>query len=179
MTAASEKSSVEFTEFGAIYRPGNGHVIEYKKVGGIFYHKDTPDAVVRALEHARSTRQRIRIYYGDTQTGRDWHEEHDVEGTIGNSMGPLRVPLLIRNRRSTGGPALLDHCIVKIKATGSGRILYQHPNYSAGTFTVREISRDDDLRAKGYTHGVQVDGQNHGNFKSLAAAQRYVRRMIG
>ena len=38
MSAASEKSSVEFTECGAIYRPGNGHVIEYRNIGNIYYH---------------------------------------------------------------------------------------------------------------------------------------------
>jgi hypothetical protein len=29
----------------------------------------------------------------------------------------------------------------------------------------------------GYTHAVDVDGGNHANFKSLAAAQKYVRKM--
>jgi hypothetical protein len=123
---------VEFTDTGAIYRPGNGNVIRYKRVNGIFYHVETPDAVVKALEHARASRQRIRVYYGDSKTGRDWLEEHDVEGYVGNSTGPLKVPLLIYNRRCHGGGALLDHCIVKVKWTRGG-VLYQHPAYDAGT----------------------------------------------
>jgi hypothetical protein len=181
MSATSEKSSVEFTTTGAIYRPGNGHVIEYRRIGGIFYHADTPDAVVRALEQARSNHQRIRIHYGDTKTGRDWLEEHDVEGTIGNSTGPLKVPLLIHSRRSMGGPAILDNCIVRIKLT-SGTVLYQHSKYHTGTFSIRESGPHEEvhgekLLALGYTHGVDHDGTNHANFKSLAAAQRYVRRM--
>lgn len=181
MSVASEKSSVEFTESGAIYRPGNGNVIEYRKVGGIFYHADTPDAVVRALEQARSSRQRIRLYYGDTQTGRDWLEEHDVEGYIGHSTGPLKVPLLIPNRRSHGGPALLDHCIVRIKWSKGG-VLYEHPTYHTGTLTIRQIGPNEEVHGEklldlGYTHAVDHDGSNHANFRSLATAQRYVRRM--
>lgn len=181
MSAASEKSSVEFTESGAIYQPGNGHTIQYKKVANIYYHIETPDAVVWALEHARSSRQRVRIYYGDTQTGRDWLEDHDVEGTIGNSMGPLKVPLLIHSRRSMGGPALLDHCIVRIKLT-AGTVIYQHPQYHTATLTLRDISPNEVVHGEklldhAYTHAVDLDGQPHANFKSLASAQRYVRRM--
>jgi hypothetical protein len=174
---------VVFNDNGAIYRPGNGRVIRYRKVGGIYYHANAPDAVVEALEQARARRQRIRIHYGDARTGRDWLEEHDVEGRFGNSMGPLKVPLLIHNSRSHGGSALLDHCIVRIKTTGNrGRVLYKHPRYHAGSFSIREIGAADachgeNLRRKGFTHAVDVDGQNHANFRSLAAAERFVRRM--
>jgi len=181
--AARAKTGVVFTDNGAIYRPGNGHTINYRKVGGIYYHARTPDAVVQALEQVRASHQRIRIYLGDAKTGRDWLEEHDVEGCIGNSMGPLKVPLLIYSCRSHGGSALLDHCIVRIKITGNrGRVLYQHPRYHAGTFSIRGIGPadarpGDNLHSKGFTHAVDVDGQNHANFRSLAAAERFVRRM--
>lgn len=188
MTASAEKSAVVFTPSGALYTVPNGNVIEYKKVNGVFYHVDTADAVVRALEQARSCRQRIRIYYGETDpskadVGRDWLEEHDVEGYIGNSLGPLKVPLLVHNRRSHGGGALLDQCIIKIKWT-SGGIIYRHPRYNHGQFTIREIGPEDafhggGLREQGYTHAVDVDGKNHANFKSVAAARRYLHKMVG
>jgi hypothetical protein len=113
MAIEREKSQVHFSDIGAIYMTGNGNDIRYKKINGIYYHADTADAVVEALERARANCSRIRIYYGDLITGRDWLEEHDVEGYLGNSLGPLKVPLLICNRRSLGGAALLDHCIVK------------------------------------------------------------------
>jgi hypothetical protein len=176
MTATIEKSGVVFTEDGAIYRPGNGHVIQYRKVGSIYYHVDTPDAVVRALEQARSTRRRIRIYLGDSQTGRDWLEEHDVSGYVGNSLGPLKVPLLVFNRRSFGGGAILDHCVIKIKWT-TGGVLHQHAQYHTGTFTIGDIRLGDRLWDSGFTHHVNVNGQNHANFRSRQAAERYVRKM--
>jgi hypothetical protein len=176
MTAKTEKSGVVFTSAGAIYRPGNGKVIHYRNVGGMFYRVATPDAVVRALEEVRSADVRVRLYYGDRKTGRDWLEEHHVEGYIGCSTGPLKVPLLIYNRRSAGGFALLDHCIVKIKRT-TGSDLYQHPKYHTGTFVVRNLGPDNRHRRKRYTHAVDVDGQNHANFRSQKEADEYVHRM--
>ena len=174
-----EAQGVEFVNDGAeaIYRPGNGNVIRYKRYAGIYFHADTPLEVVQALNTARLARTRIRLYYGDTATGRDWLEEHDVEGTIGNSLGPLKVPLLIPTSRSHGGPALLDHCIVRIKETRSGKVLYRHPTYHTGTFSVREIGPDEtcgnrNLRELGYTVAVDVDGTNHANFQARKAAER-------
>jgi hypothetical protein len=176
--------SVEFLNDGAeaVYKPGNGHTIVYRRFMDVYYHADTPAKVVQALNAARQARTRIRLYYGDTETGRDWLEEHDVVGKLVQSLGPLRVSLLIPTCRSDGGPALLDHCIVKIKETRSGRICYQHPKYHTGTFAIREVGPgemcgNENLRDRGYTHAVMVNGQSHANFKSVAAAQRYVRKM--
>jgi hypothetical protein len=177
---------VEFVNGGAeaVYRPGNGHAIRYKRYAGIYFHADTPPEVVQALNTARLARTRLRLHFGDTVTGRDWLEEHDLEGTIGNSTGPLKVPLLVPTSRSHGGPALLDHCIVQIKETRSGRVLYRHPNYHTGTLAVREIGPNEtcgteNLRALGYTVAVDMDGTNHANFRSRKAAERFVRRMTG
>lgn len=180
--------SVEFLNDGdeAIYEPGNGNTIRYRRYekNGIYFHADTSVEVVRALEAARQARTRIRIRLGDTETGRDWLEEHEVEGTLSSSLGPLRVGLLIHNRRSLGGGAMLDHCIVRIIETRTGRVLYSHPNYYTGTFTIREIGPDEmcgteNLRERGYTHAVDVDGGNHANFRSRKAAERFVKKMTG
>ena len=51
MTAPTEKPGVVFSATGAIYRPGNGNVIEYQKAGGVYYHVDTPNAVVLRKDH--------------------------------------------------------------------------------------------------------------------------------
>ncbi|MCE9530714.1 MAG: hypothetical protein K8T89_06255 [Planctomycetes bacterium] len=182
MAATVNEPGLVSTEEGAIYTLSNGNVIHYRKVNGIFYHAETPRAVVRALENARSCcRRRVRLYYGDAGSGRGWLDVTGMEGSIGNSMGPLKIPILLANRRSHGGPGLLDHCIVKLKWT-TGGILYQHPRYHTGTFTIREIGSEEmcggeNLRAKGYTHAVDVDNQDHANFRSVQAAERYVRRM--
>jgi hypothetical protein len=183
MTTGTHEPAVAFTEDGAIYRLGNGHVIEYRLKNGIYYHSDTPEAVINALELTRSCRRRVRLHYGDAGSGRDWLEEHDVEGYIENSIGPLRVPILVHNRRSHGGGALMDQAIVKIRWT-TGGVLYQHTNYRHGEFCIREIGLEETfhggkLRESGYSHAVDVDGKTQAIFKSMAAARHYLKKMIG
>ena len=103
-------------------------------VDGTHYHQETPTAIVDVLERVRNSGQRIRLHYGDTETGRDWGDVHDVTGRIGRSMGPVKVPILLYNARSMGGGAILDHCIVRIRPAGNdrgaGADLYRHPNYT-------------------------------------------------
>ncbi|MBU2346535.1 MAG: hypothetical protein KJ888_20285, partial [Gammaproteobacteria bacterium] len=99
---------------------------------GIEYHDETPEAVIKILEdNLRNHRQeRLRLYYGDSETGLDWEEVYDVTGYVGHSTGTVKIPLLVHNARSLGGSPILDHCIVKItKTTKPYKVLYQHPKY--------------------------------------------------
>ncbi len=102
-------------------------------INGTHYHEKTSQDVIDVLEEARAKQWRIRVHYGNTLVGEDWNEEYDVTGRIGRSMGPVKVPLLIHNARSMGGPAMLDHCIVRIRFSNwqrDGRDnLYCHPKY--------------------------------------------------
>lgn len=101
---------------------------QYKVVNGTSFHTETPDAVCNILaRYCGNWNQRVRIFLGDTKTGKDWFESYDTIGYIGRSCGTVKIPLLIRNTRSMGGGAILDHCIVKI--TVDKKTVYQHPNY--------------------------------------------------
>lgn len=113
----------------AFERGGGTHIIAYRiAASGTAYHFETPPEVERALERLRRNRDWVHVHYGDIQTGRAWG---DIEtGRIGRSMGQIKVPLVIHNRRCTGGPALLDHCIVWIESSRKGgEVYYRHPNY--------------------------------------------------
>ncbi len=110
----------------------NGRTINYRIVNGTAYHIDTAREIVDILENARQLRWRLRFHWGDVVTGLDWGDEYHVRGYVGRSMGPIKIPLLIYNRRSYGGGAILDHCIVKITTTRGGRVLYVHPSYHKG-----------------------------------------------
>lgn len=113
----------------------NGNVIRYKVVNGTAYHEETADEVVRILENARQSARGVlvRFCYGDTDTGRDWGETCDTTGYIGRSTGSIKIPILIRTINSSGGPGLLDHCIVRVEEKNRGdrhyREAYQHPKY--------------------------------------------------
>lgn len=112
----------------------NGRVVNYQVVNGTYYKQETPELVIQALESARRCKRRVRVVYGDTETGYSWSEVHDVAGYVGRSMGFIKIPLLVHNRRSLGGGGLLDHCILGIRSTlanrdGTYRWYYRHPLY--------------------------------------------------
>ncbi len=99
---------------------------------GTFYHEQTDEKVVQVLNrfmHDRDTR--LRFCFGDADSGKDWEEEMDTVGYIGRSIGDVKIPILLYNKRSSGGGAMLDHCIVKIEYANKkkGGVLYQHPLY--------------------------------------------------
>ena len=156
----------------------------YKIVNGTSYDERTPDAAIDVLENARLNRTRLHISLGETddergQLGRDWLEENDVYGFIGRSTGSIKIPLLIHNRRSLGGPGLLDHCIVRIRlSAGSGRVLYQHPQYHFGAMEIRRKAEPVTL-PDGRVLMVDVlrDGQEQAAFDSVAKAVRYINKL--
>jgi len=149
----------------------------------------TNGLVAEALYSAYTRGRRVRIWYGDTETGRAWLEELDVVGTVHVSTGPRHIPILLANRRSAGGGAILDHCIVKIVDAHNKRTLYEHPTFSTGIFLGGPSSGGyltpavEGLPAE-YTTSVwhrfaDTDYENVANFRSLAAAQRYIDFMTG
>jgi hypothetical protein len=134
---------------------------QYKQTaGGTYYDIETPDNLVKILENARETRKRLKIYLGDNKTGRDWGEEYGKFCTIGRSCGNIKIPLSIANKRSTGGGALLDSCIVKLVDVKTKIVLYQHPNYKPLNI---EIVKSD---LTGYTHNLLIDGNLYSRHKS-------------
>jgi len=100
-------------------------------IDGTTYHDRTPAEVVALLERNRTTsaytRPRLRLEYGDAETGRAWG---DVEtGYVGRSSGPVKVPIILHNLRSMGGGAISDGSIVRISMARGGSVLWQHPTY--------------------------------------------------
>lgn len=157
---------------------------EYKVVNETHYDKRTPDEVIRVLENARQGRYRLHISLGETdnengQLGRDWLEENMSFGYIGRSTGTQKIPLLVHNTRSFGGPGLLDHCIVRIRhTTGRKHVLYQHPQYHHGHITLARLPIPIDIPdGRRLVAGVYRDGENQANFESMDKARRYIDKL--
>jgi hypothetical protein len=150
----------------------------YKHINGTSYHNETPDEVIRVLESARQNRTRLHISLGDTASGRDWLEEFESHGYVGRSMGPVKVPLLVANTRSLGGGSILAHCIVRIRESAGGRVLYQHPDYHHGRLEIRQKTEPVTL-PDGRTLTVDVlrDGELHASFESIEKARRWVQKL--
>lgn len=97
---------------------------EYKVVNDTSYDSRTPDDLVRLLEKVRLEKMRIVIVYGDVETCKPWEEVIANRGRIGRSSGSVKIPILIKTDRSMGGEGILDHCIIQIKESLGGKVLY-------------------------------------------------------
>lgn len=150
----------------------------YKLINGTSYHDETPEEVIRVLENARQSHTRLHISLGDTSSGKDWLEEFEAHGYVGRSMGPIKVPLLIANSRSLGGGAILDHCIVRIRTSAGGRVLWQHPSYHHGQLQIRQKSEPVTLPdGRTLTVNVLRDGEIQAAFENVAQARRYISKL--
>jgi hypothetical protein len=151
---------------------------ECKVVNGTYYDSRTPPEVVNVLEKARLNRTRLHISLGDVVTGRDYLDEFECFGFIGRSIGPSKVPLILPLSRSIGGGAILDHCIVRIRHSSGGRILYQHPKYHHGKIEVRQKDQPIVLEnGRSLLVDVLRDGQTQAAFETVAKAMRYVQKL--
>ena len=149
---------------------------KYKVVNGTSYKENTPDAVINILETARQNGTRVRLFFGNKESGLDWMESYDVIGTIGRSCGNIKIPLLIKKSNSMGGPAILDDCIVKI--TIDKKVVYQHPNYHMPTLGVK--TSDDEKSNSEYPWCVYYTDEASNfkvvvNAKTLSDAQKYLK----
>ena len=141
----------------------------------------TNGLIAETLYSAYKRDVRVRIWYGDIETGHAWLEELDVTGRVGVSMGPIRIPILLSNIRSTGGGGILDHCIVKVQETKSKRVLYEHPTFGRGHFRIGGEPEYDEVPIPVYHYhtGDDKGWQNVANFKIWDQAVRWVDFMTG
>lgn len=149
--------------------------IEPVQVGNLWLDPRTIQPVADALNSAYSSQSRIRVWYGDTLTGKAWQEEHDVLGYVGRSTGKWKVPLLIANARSMGAPAMLDHCIVRVDRIEDRRTLYRHAAFHTGLFQARVIPAD----IPDYAEAVALEGSILARFRKAGGGQRWLDFMNG
>ncbi len=152
----------------------NGHTSEYKLIEDgqnlpIAYHLATNDKLVAVLEHCRKNRIRIKINIGDIETGKSWNEEFDTSGYIGLSKGyQARFPILVNNSRSMGGGSLMDHCILQVKESKGGKVLYQAENFYHSNF---EIKQEENQQNPAYQYSLYIDGKLYSKHKTIQSAE--------
>lgn len=145
----------------------NGTTVTYRvSEDSTYYPEGTSDELIEILEKARFNRTRLKIYLGNAKTGKDWMEEDSKLGKIGRSMGPIKVPILIKTVHSHGGEVIPTNCIVKLVTSPSGIVLYQHPEYHQPKM---EILGDGDGK---YSHAIVIDGDVYSRHESWRSANR-------
>ncbi|WP_162577704.1 hypothetical protein [Variovorax sp. PBL-H6] len=129
-----------------------------------------------ALEAAFKTRYAVRLWFGDTKTGRAWPEQDHVIGQIGRSAGKRKLPLLA----SADGEAELqieDQCIVRIDLAAPGTLpgssVYRHQAFHTGDWAVSASDK------RGYAEDVLNDGKVLARFKQNGAGARYIDFLTG
>lgn len=137
------------------------------------YDPETPEAVQRVLNLSMCNDARLRLYCGDTTTGRSWLEEYDTIGRVSRTMGPLKSPLLLVNRRSHGGGIILSGAIIGIQNAQTKAWLYRHPKFHVPELTAR------DSEMEGFETEVLVESKVHARFKTRARADAWMQFMRG
>ena len=137
-----------------------------------WHHPDALPEVCKVIDRCLVSGARVRLFYGDTNTGREWGEENDVLGTIGRTSGPLKSPILVpKGERS--GTTILEHCLVKIMNADTRRVLWVHDRYQAPVFSITE-----DHTPK-LPFNATMDGISKARFASFAKAAAWVAFMSG
>jgi hypothetical protein len=138
-----------------------------------WHHPAALPEVCKIIDRCIKNGTRVRLFYGDTDTGREWGEENDVLGTVGRTAGPLKSPILV-SKGGCSGAAILEHCILKIMDADTRRVLWVHDRYQAPVFSIRE----DDKYPK-LPFAASMDGQTCARFTSFAKAAAWVAFMSG
>ena len=132
--------------------------------------------VLSSLVHSD---RRVRIWYGDIETGRSYNDIYDVTGRIERSTGKIAIPILIKNSRSYGG-ALFDDYIVRIDDIKEKRTLYRLDNFHIEDMKVYELFGDAN-----FNYQVAKLSEDSGEWEVLASfkteqqAHNYVAFMRG
>lgn len=132
------------------------------------FSDNTNDKVKQVLTSCYNRKNRIRIVYGDVNTGISWLDDYEVLGYVGKSTGTKPIPLLINNSRSFGGGSILTSSILKIVDIQTKQVLFQHENYVMPVLT-KELSSHND-----YLYDVIHNGELVARFKTEKQANNYI-----
>jgi len=146
---------------------------QIRQPSGTWYHASTPPAVIAILERAISIGSRLRLWFGDTETGKASDQKYDVVGFIGRGASQISLPLLLPSIDSHGGVPISDHQIVAI-ARGPGNVFaYEHPTLDLGIWTKGPADSED------YIEATFVDGEMWSQHRSPGQADHLIEFMTG
>lgn len=140
-----------------------------------YFDTEGNENVLKILEDANRNHTKLRVWYGDKKTGRDWGEIYDTFGYIGRSCGTKKIPLLLKRKDSMWGGAILADCIVKI--TIDKKCVYQHPMFNQPKYRIEEASKS--LQKNGYGFSVFAGDSNIFNCKTRKQAENEVAFHLG
>lgn len=158
-------------------------------LSGTYYPADTDIAAISAMEYARLSDHRVRVFIGYTEAyrgqggtegkpGEVWPQEYDVTGYIGRTTGQVKSPILLHSKASSGGGIISADCLLGLRlTTGACAWLYKHPNFDLGVWEVKDATgckRDD-----GNHFEVFHNNKVHARFNTAQKAINFIAFMEG
>lgn len=101
----------------------NGTCDDVRNVLGEVYQK-------RSLKSTR-----LRIWYGNTETGRAWNDTFNVAGYIGRSASRHPQPVVQQFKSAMQGEVLSTDKIIRIDIVETGETVYRHKHFHVPAFT--------------------------------------------
>lgn len=150
----------------------------YLKEGKMEVYNQVDEKLMRILNNSRKYGFRVRIWYGDGKTGEAWNEEYDVVGRVGRSNGNIKIPILLSNKRSYGGVALLVGSIIRVDDIEEKRTLWKVSNFHVGKMIIEEHKEEDYPFRVFMTEDSGVIS-NVANFKTQLQAVHWIDFMNG
>lgn len=93
----------------------------------ITFPDGTPSGLQRILIASWNSKDRLRLFYGDPDTGLDDCQEWDVMGYVG--VDRTGAPMLLKTTASSYGFPISVRRILRVMYTRSKRNAWLHPNY--------------------------------------------------
>ena len=165
------------------YKVYNGTCYEYamKLKDGTYEERDARDMdkIIKECELAHTYKNRVRLWYGDADTGKSWDEEYDVVGYIGHSTGPYSIPILLPNSKSNSGVGILTNRIIRIDDITSHYTCYKHPKFHVDPMEIKDEDNPE-LQEKGCFASVYQENRGCvARFKTRKQAENYIKFMNG
>lgn len=170
-----QRGSMEAYE---VYRQALDHLRQSRIQTETWFDEETPAALKNVLEACRRDGTRVRLWYGDRQSGRSWMNENDVYGTIGRSGGTIRIPLICPPRSSSGS-GLLDGSIVRIDDVIARKTLWAHRKFHLPETVLQAISPPMETDGQRYVVEALVEGKTHARFGSWDEAGHWLAMQSG
>lgn len=139
----------------------------------VWYDLRTSGVVKAVLEAVCLSGQRIRLFYGDPQSGRAWPRDRHLVGILGHTEGAMLMPALFFSKQATKGNPVLAHEIVRIMDVTSRADLYRHPHYHLPAMTITPFIQGV------FQVAVRADGVVVRRFKTSEEAQVWIEFVRG
>ncbi len=135
--------------------------------------KKEQEKIIKVLESVRNSNARVRIWYGNPETGVYWLEVSDVTGYVSRSTGTKPVYILVHNSRSFGGGAILVDSIVRIDEIATHRTRYKSPIFKTMDFDIVATGEAE------YPYRVATEGSHIFAAKSFSEAKHFIQFQNG